>query len=517
MMTRAVIYTRVSSDEQVKNLSLDVQEKTCREFCARSGWEVEKVYREEGESAKTADRTRLTEMLGDLRRKPGLVEIVVVYDTSRFARDVYVHASLKQLLMGLGVKLRAATQPLEDSAAGRAIEGVFAVFNQLDNELRAEKISAGIREAKARGLWPHKAPLGYINGRSAAGLKCITFDSERARLIQRGYDLVLEGTGVGEALRRVTAMGLRGSTGRPLRHQEFRKLLQNPFYKGVVASVKWGVEVAGQHESLVDPGTWAGVQVVLAGGARPELQVAHGKANPEFPLRGFIRCDHCGKPLTGALSRGKLGRRYGYYFCWEKACRKVRIRAEKLEEIFGDLLRAVQLSESMMRLLEANLRDIWQEMGQDGRRQVTAVRKRITELEQRKKLLVEAYLYRQAIDRATYDSEKTGLDQDLALAHFELRDQEVEDLDLEATLGYASALLTRTYKLWSEATAEQKRKFQPLIFPQGARFDGKALRTPVIAVPFRYLEPIQQDGEEMVEQKGFEPSTPTLRTWCSPS
>ena len=64
---KAMIYTRVSSEEQVSNLSLDVQEKTCRDYCARNGWTVEAVYREEGESAKTANRTELRRMLTDLR------------------------------------------------------------------------------------------------------------------------------------------------------------------------------------------------------------------------------------------------------------------------------------------------------------------------------------------------------------------------------------------------------------------------------------------------------------------
>ena len=139
-MNRAVVYVRVSTEEQVSNLSLDVQEKACREYCERSGWRVTAVFREEGESAKTADRTALRAMLSALRTEEGAAEYVVVYDTSRFARDVYVHTSLKQLLMKSGAQLRAATQPLEDTAAGRAIEGVFAVFNQLDNELRAEKV-----------------------------------------------------------------------------------------------------------------------------------------------------------------------------------------------------------------------------------------------------------------------------------------------------------------------------------------------------------------------------------------
>jgi site-specific DNA recombinase len=54
-MQRAVIYCRVSTKDQTKNLSLPTQEKACREYCIREGYEVVAVFVEEGESAKTAD------------------------------------------------------------------------------------------------------------------------------------------------------------------------------------------------------------------------------------------------------------------------------------------------------------------------------------------------------------------------------------------------------------------------------------------------------------------------------
>ena len=53
---KAVIYTRVSSDEQVNGTSLDFQEEQCRKYCADKVVEVLTVFREEGESAKSTDR-----------------------------------------------------------------------------------------------------------------------------------------------------------------------------------------------------------------------------------------------------------------------------------------------------------------------------------------------------------------------------------------------------------------------------------------------------------------------------
>lgn len=506
---KAVIYTRVSSEEQVSNLSLDVQEKTCRDYCARNGWAVEAVYREEGESAKTADRTALKELLAVLRKRPGVIQYVVVYDTSRFARDVYVHASLKQLLMKSGARLRAATQPLEDSAAGRAIEGVFAVFNQLDNELRAEKITAGMKETVARGRWPWPAPLGYQNDRRD-GRKVITFDPQRAPLMKRAFESVAAGDAPADVLQTVTAKGLVSKKGQPLRYQEMVKLLKNPFYKGIAKSGKWGIETKGEHEPLVDPATWSRVQIHLGG--RASDRGVKTKQNPSFPLRGFIRCAHCGTPLTASNSRGKLGRTYPYYRCWHKTCpAKIQIRAERLEALFIALLRRLELTPSMLRLVEAALQDLWKDLRSAAVQETAAIRQRIVTLEHRKKRYTEAYVVEQAIDRPTFEREVAAADETLTLLQLELHEAAVEDLDLEASLGFANHVLTRTSALWEAATPDQKRRLQPLIFPEGLTFDGEALGTPVTTLFFRMLAPVQGHEVNLVEPKGVEPSTSRVR------
>lgn len=50
---RAVVYIRVSTDRQVvEGASLQTQERDCYSMCERNGWEVVRLFREEGESAK---------------------------------------------------------------------------------------------------------------------------------------------------------------------------------------------------------------------------------------------------------------------------------------------------------------------------------------------------------------------------------------------------------------------------------------------------------------------------------
>ena len=143
-MPRAVIYCRVSTREQTENLSLPTQKQACEEYCRREGWEVARLFMEMGESAKSADRTQLKELLPYCRENKKRVQFVVVYNLSRFARESRVHHVLTGLLFGLGISLRSATEPIDDSPVGRLMEGIFASLAQSVRGQTLE-VSAGIR------------------------------------------------------------------------------------------------------------------------------------------------------------------------------------------------------------------------------------------------------------------------------------------------------------------------------------------------------------------------------------
>ena len=86
-MVGAVIYVRVSTKEQTENLSLPTQLRACEEYCRRQGYEVLERFHEEGESAKSTDRSQLQNLLTFCRVNKGRVHFVVVFNLTRFARD----------------------------------------------------------------------------------------------------------------------------------------------------------------------------------------------------------------------------------------------------------------------------------------------------------------------------------------------------------------------------------------------------------------------------------------------
>jgi hypothetical protein len=116
-MVGAVIYVRVSMKEQTENLSLPTQLRACEEYCRRHGYEVLERFHEEGESAKTTDRTQLQALLKYCRTRKGKVHFVVVYNLTRFAREKYDHFALRAHLQSLGISLRSATEPIDDTSS----------------------------------------------------------------------------------------------------------------------------------------------------------------------------------------------------------------------------------------------------------------------------------------------------------------------------------------------------------------------------------------------------------------
>jgi DNA invertase Pin-like site-specific DNA recombinase len=181
-----MIYVRVSTKEQTENLSLPTQLRACEEYCRRQGFEILQRFHEQGESAKTTDRSELQNLLKYCRTHKGKVHFVIVYNLTRFAREKYDHFALRAHLKSLGISLRSATEPIDDTS-GKLMEGVLAAFAQFDNDVRSDRTRAGMRAALELGRWTFPAPLGYLNAPKWSG-KSLVHDPERAALVRQAFE-----------------------------------------------------------------------------------------------------------------------------------------------------------------------------------------------------------------------------------------------------------------------------------------------------------------------------------------
>ena len=81
----------------------------------------------------------------------------------------------------------------------------------------------------------------------------------------------------------------------------------------------------------------------------------------DFPLRGFVTCGSCEKPMTACWSKGRH-KKYPYYLCDTKGCPDSRksIRREKIEGEFEVLLQQLVPSSYLFALSFDIFRDLWE-------------------------------------------------------------------------------------------------------------------------------------------------------------
>ena len=331
---KCVIYVRVSSDDQVRGTSLQSQEDICRAYAARQGWTVDCVFRDEGESAKTADRPQFQALLRYATVKANGIAVALAYKIDRFARNSDDYTFFKCGLAASGVTISSATEPEADGPAGKMLRTMLSAIAQFDNDVRAERTREAMRRMAEAGYWLHQAPKGYVT-RRVEGKPVIEPDPLTAPHIATVFREIAAGRwSVSTALDHLAAQGVTGRRGLALSRQTLHEILRNPVYAGF--TWRAGVAIEGRWVALVDRATWSACQGMLGVDAGPAGQKKRHR--DEFPLRGLIRCE-CGAIWTSSFSRGRSGR-YAYYHCPD-ACHGARIRIEVAHADFEHVLNEI--------------------------------------------------------------------------------------------------------------------------------------------------------------------------------
>lgn len=510
MKARAAIYCRVSTKDQVQNMSLATQKQQCLEFCRRNDLDVDQIFIEEGESAKTTDRPEFKKLVQHCKEGRGRIQYLIVYSISRFARSAADHARVRAELKGYGVFLRSVTEPIDESSHGKFMETIFSGVAQLDNDVRAERTVAGMKTALERGRWTFVPPLGYAQSYGPDGKRTLDHDVVAGPLVRQAFEMFSSGVHSRAAvLKRVTTLGLRTRAGRCLSAQSFHNMLRNRLYAGRIVIKGWHLEAQGDFAALVDGATFDRVQHLLQT-PRTACKGTRRKVHPDFPLRGFARCGSCDGPLTASWSTGR-SKRYPYYACPRRTCRGVKVGRDKLETAFEGLLAEIVPDAAYLRLFREIVLDLWKRKQADAVKAGRALRNRIDILRTKKEKLVDAFVYRQAIDKETYDEQLDTLNQSIGTAQLEMEAAILQEMEVEGLLRYAEFLASNVVRIWRDANTEQKQRVQSIIFPEGVRFNAGRFGTAPTSLFFKRIEPNSADGSQVVTPEGFEPSIFALK------
>ena len=497
----AVIYCRVSTKEQVNNLSLSTQESRCIDYCTQNDWAVVSIFRDEGESAKTVDRPQFQRMLSFCKRKQNEVSFVVVHDLSRFSRLMEDQVTVLTELERAGVRLRSVLENVDETPAGKLVRNICGAVNQFDNDRKAERTRLGMQRAANMGRFPFKAALGYLNLSNRTGPNLIA-DPDRAPLVQKAFELYASGTETrAGVLRTITNLGLTTGSGRKVTVQTFERMLRNPIYAGWVVIPSWDLRARGSFAPLVTEALFSRVQDILEG--KRVTVTSHARNNPDFPLRVFVLCGECKTPITGSWSKGRKDR-YAYYRCRNSKCRAVNVRRESLERQFTDLLRRLAPERAYMKLFKEIVMQVWKHRQADSALALSKTVAALEELRQRKHRVVDFYLDGR-LDKQTYDEQALRLGAEIQEAERRLRDADEDSVDIVAVVDFAENLVERPSELWLESSIEQKQRLQSVFFPEGVTFTSEGFGTAPSHSFFNDLSCIADGKLSLASPTGFEP------------
>ncbi|MEL6362727.1 MAG: recombinase family protein [Pseudomonadota bacterium] len=361
---KAVAYGRVSGTKhRTQGDGLNSQESRCREYARYKGYDIVEVFQDDT-TGQIMDRPGMEAMLEFLRKKKGEGYIVIIDDISRLARNVETHFQLRKALNQVDAKLESPSIEYGEDSDAILVENLLASASLHQAQKNGEQTINRMRGRAMNGYYVFKAVIGYRFERVPGHGKLLVRDEPIASIIQEA----LEGYASGRFQMHVEVKGfLEAQEAYPkdlpngeIRNQRIYELLTRVLNAGYIEVPNWNVPPReGKHEGLISYTTFQKIQDRLNGMAKAP---ARQDINADFPLRGFILCDDCQKPLTARWSKSKTGKRHPYYLCPNKACVSYRksIRRDVLEADFEALLKGLQPTKGLFKVAKAMFHDAWE-------------------------------------------------------------------------------------------------------------------------------------------------------------
>ena len=145
---RVAIYSRVSTDHQ----TTENQERELLERAGRTGWEVVRVYRDNGISGVKSgkDRPAFDAMRKDAAKRK--FDVVAVWSVDRLGRSLQTLVEFLSDIHGYGVDLYLHTQGIDTTTpAGKALFQMMGVFAEFERAMIRERVKSGLERAKSQG------------------------------------------------------------------------------------------------------------------------------------------------------------------------------------------------------------------------------------------------------------------------------------------------------------------------------------------------------------------------------
>ena len=295
-------------------------------MCEYKGYEIYKLYKDAGISAKTGNyRPAFEELLQDIREKK--CNTIVVLKLDRLTRSVFDLEGIMRFLEENNAYLDCANEEINTTnSSGKLVARMLTSVSQNEIERTSERTKFGLVGAIKEGHIPGKNPLGYKRDGKKLVIDPLTKD-----IVKRIYDLYFEGKSYSNIATIFNNEEVLGKTN--WRDTGILRIISNEIYKGDFVSGKTfnkPVYYENVVEPIVSKELWENCQV-----QKKKNQKSYMRTQTYIFLQK-LKCPKCGRILAGGASHKlKSDKWYFYYRCED--C-KNNIKEEVIENSVKTLL-----------------------------------------------------------------------------------------------------------------------------------------------------------------------------------
>ena len=298
-MKTAVTYMRMSTDQQEH--SIDSQERLIKAYAKQNQYAIIHNYIDEGISGRSAEkRPQFLQMIDDSAK--GEFEYVLIYDSSRFARNLEQSLVYKSILRKNGVELVSITEPVLDADTSLITDALFGAMNEMYSRKLSKNVKRGMEQKALRGEFCGNIPFGYDYDKE---LKQLVPNPKEAPVVKYVLSEILTGRTPYSIAKEMREKNIRTKSGITLERRRIEYMIRNPVYKGYI---RWTVDdhvviQKSTHEPFITEEEFNEIQRItneranrLRVNAKPPEKCAHW-------LSGMIYCSECGCVYTFIKAR----------------------------------------------------------------------------------------------------------------------------------------------------------------------------------------------------------------------
>lgn len=378
---RVVGYVRVSTVEQaVEGYSLPAQRQQIKEYCGNKGYELVKIYADEGISGKSiSKRPAIKELLKDAKNLQ--FDEVVVWKNSRLARNTRELLEILDIFDRNNINFVSLSEGISrDNPIGRFAFTLLGTVSELERDNIAENVYLGERKRAEEGYANVGRVIGYEPGIDEYGKRSLVINTKEAKIIKLVFKMYADGHGYQFIAKYLNQMGYKTKADNAFSITSIKTIIDNPLYVGKVRYAKYRnwdkkhrkglnkdnmVLVDGKHEAIISEALWEKVV------ERRKLaeKMPKWNYNGRNLLTGILRCPDCGGSMvmTSTTNKMKSGESkvIRYYSCskakryGKNACNYNSIKAdiaEKLvEEKLGYVIQEPNIAQSIVNKMNNDL------------------------------------------------------------------------------------------------------------------------------------------------------------------